>query len=309
MPWDTLRRAFIQILDDMAEQVSTQTLFVAATTATTFTYVQVRDRTIGHVDGGQRLPLSSVYCQAVVETGATLCLPDTRDHPLFARIGPDGARAYLGVPIRHADGELYGTLCATHDETYGYSADEVRWLEMGARWIGLLLDMELLAVRDPLTDVYSRSFFEHHVRLGVVDLGSQWAIVALDFDALKGVNDTWGHATGDAVIRGMAHRIQAETGTASTVIRMGGDEFLIVCPQIASLEDVGRLTNRIILAFQEPLRLAATPISVTVSCGYAASPWHGMTVDDVYQAADRALYAAKQLGGNQAVAAADATSG
>ena len=122
------------------------------------------------------------------------------------------------------------------------------------------------------------------------------AIMFLDLDGFKPVNDTFGHPKGDAVLRAVAKRLVDEVASNGTVGRMGGDEFAIVINDAQSRKKVEQLAERIIQAIKEPYMIDQTEIRIGVSIGCAFGPIDGATVDDLILKADLALYQAKDAG-------------
>jgi diguanylate cyclase (GGDEF)-like protein/PAS domain S-box-containing protein len=122
------------------------------------------------------------------------------------------------------------------------------------------------------------------------------AIMFLDLDGFKPVNDTFGHPKGDAVLRAVAKRLVDEVGADGHVGRMGGDEFAIVVADAQSRRKVETLADRIIHAIKEPYLIDQTEIRIGVSIGCAFGPIDGATVDDLILKADLALYQAKDAG-------------
>jgi diguanylate cyclase (GGDEF)-like protein/PAS domain S-box-containing protein len=122
------------------------------------------------------------------------------------------------------------------------------------------------------------------------------AIMFLDLDGFKPVNDTFGHPKGDAVLRAVAKRLVDEVGGEGHVGRMGGDEFAIVVSDAQSRRKVESLAERIIAAIKEPYVVDQIEIRIGVSIGCAFGPIDGATVDDLILKADLALYQAKDAG-------------
>ena len=122
------------------------------------------------------------------------------------------------------------------------------------------------------------------------------AILFLDLDGFKPVNDTFGHPKGDAVLQAVAKRLVAEVGSDGHVGRMGGDEFAIVITDAQSRRKVEGLADRIIRSVAEPYMIDQTEIRIGVSVGCAFGPIDGATVDDLILKADLALYEAKGAG-------------
>src|SRR5437764_7639347 len=122
------------------------------------------------------------------------------------------------------------------------------------------------------------------------------AIMFLDLDGFKPVNDTFGHPKGDAVLRAVAKRLVDEVGSDGHVGRMGGDEFAIVVTDAQSRKLIEQLAERIIKSIKEPYQIDHTEIRIGVSIGCAFGPIDGATVDDLILKADLALYQAKDSG-------------
>ena len=122
------------------------------------------------------------------------------------------------------------------------------------------------------------------------------AILFLDLDGFKPVNDTFGHPKGDAVLKSVAQRLVKETGPFGQVGRMGGDEFAIVIKDAQSRRMVETLADRLIATIAEPFHIDKAEIRIGVSIGCAFGPIDGQSVDDLIQKADLALYQAKNQG-------------
>src|SRR5436190_20324334 len=125
---------------------------------------------------------------------------------------------------------------------------------------------------------------------------SPCAILFLDLDGFKPVNDTFGHPKGDAVLKSVAQRLVKETGPFGQVGRMGGDEFAIVIRDAQSRRMVETLAERLIASIAEPFHIDKAEIRIGVSIGCAFGPVDGQSVDDLIQKADLALYQAKAMG-------------
>ena len=158
-----------------------------------------------------------------------------------------------------------------------------------------------LAMVDPLTGLFNRRYaMTHAARLArECAPGRALGVILADIDRFKTVNDTWGHAAGDAVLREVGWRLQENVRGKDTVARIGGEEFLILLPDAAT-EAVPAAAHRLCALIREapiPLPDGRPPISVTVSLGVAlAEP--GETIEAVIDRADKALYDAKAAGRN-----------
>lgn len=130
------------------------------------------------------------------------------------------------------------------------------------------------------------------------------ALVFVDLDGFKPVNDTHGHQTGDMLLMEVARRLEGVARKADTVARLGGDEFVLLCEGAAGRRDAERLAARVVSSVSEPVELSrpgtqeGLEVSVTVSAGVAVTAEPTVTSDELLAAADAAMYAAKEAGGN-----------
>lgn len=161
------------------------------------------------------------------------------------------------------------------------------------------------ASHDSLTNLPNRAYFAARLALTLRTLnkpGDKVAVLFLDSDRFKDINDTHGHAAGDAVLVAVATRIRAQLRENDVVARLGGDEFAISLTPLHRIEDAQRIADKIIASMLEPIRLPDDSHVVTsLSIGIAVYPEHGATPDTLLCAADSAMYQAKRLarGGQQ----------
>jgi len=156
-----------------------------------------------------------------------------------------------------------------------------------------------LALHDSLTGLPNRvQFNEHlnHAHARAKRHGQLMAVFALDLDRFKNVNDTLGHATGDALLAEVSARLKENIREADLVGRLGGDEFAIVAEDLAAPEDAMRLARRICSALAEPYHVNGHDVTTSASVGIAIGPLDRETPDALLKNADVALYRAKEDG-------------
>lgn len=160
--------------------------------------------------------------------------------------------------------------------------------------------LEFLAHHDPLTKLPNRlmllSRLEHAIALARRDQ-TQLALLMLDLDRFKNVNDSFGHLAGDELLQQVAERLTGKLRSVDTVTRLGGDEFTILLESIASPEDAARVANNIIKTLESPWTLSDNiEVRIGASIGISLYPGHGDSALELLQHADAALYQAKAAG-------------
>jgi len=160
------------------------------------------------------------------------------------------------------------------------------------------LEARKLARHDPLTGLPNRRFFVETLGevLQTTTAGSQSAVLMLDLDGFKSVNDAYGHAIGDQTLIEFAQRVSAIMREGAVFTRIGGDEFAVILPDIKSLDGPTALARRIVGAVSEPFSIGSVSTSIGVGVGIAIAPSDGMDPELLVQRADRALYRAKSEG-------------
>lgn len=154
---------------------------------------------------------------------------------------------------------------------------------------------------DPLTGLANRTRFDDRLAqllASAVRHKQPFAVCYLDLDRFKPVNDTLGHAAGDELLRQVAQRMRATLREEDLLARIGGDEFALLIPRIASSESTLVVARKILAAIELPFLLEAGTASIGVSLGVALWPDHGQSAEPLLAAADAALYAAKAAGRN-----------
>jgi diguanylate cyclase len=154
------------------------------------------------------------------------------------------------------------------------------------------------AFRDPLTELGNRKLFMDHATDALADADdTMTAVILIDLDGFKGVNDTYGHATGDALLRTAAERLNANVRANDTVSRLGGDEFVVLLPRLADDQIADTVANRILRDLAQPLVIGDAVLTIPASAGIAITrSGSGLGVDEVMREADLALYQAKAEG-------------
>jgi diguanylate cyclase (GGDEF)-like protein/PAS domain S-box-containing protein len=157
------------------------------------------------------------------------------------------------------------------------------------------------AYHDPLTDLPNRRLFKEKLAKALEELmekKSGLAVIMLDIDDFKFINDHMGHDTGDAVITEFGKRVKNHIRDIDTVARLGGDEFVILVPRLQGTDKVAAIARRMQKVMEKPWRINGYDMKVTTSMGIAVAPLEGATVSFMLKKADEALYESKGRGKN-----------
>jgi diguanylate cyclase (GGDEF)-like protein/hemerythrin-like metal-binding protein len=167
-------------------------------------------------------------------------------------------------------------------------------------WMKGQARLQRLAFIDTLTGLANRALLYDRIEQAIAAVrrkGGSFAILLIDLDQFKPINDTHGHATGDLVLREAARRLQAAARTVDTVARLGGDEFVVLLTSVGVRTEARQVAERIIQTVTAPL--AVQGLRLGVSVGIAIFPDDGSDADQLLACADGAMYDAKNRGGNR----------
>jgi len=162
-------------------------------------------------------------------------------------------------------------------------------------------EMEKIALYDPLTGLENRVLFKTRLEKIIQNLQRnevKTALLFIDIDDFKSINDSLGHETGDHVLKTVAERLKTHTRKNDTVSRVSGDEFIILLNDIHAYDDASKVTRHIIESFKKPIMMNEREIFVTVSIGISVTPDDSVSETELINNADLAMYRAKQNGGN-----------
>ena len=162
-------------------------------------------------------------------------------------------------------------------------------------------ELQRLALHDPLTGLPNRLLLEDRIAQAIAhaDRGKlQCAIVFLDLDRFKTVNDSLGHFVGDELLRAVATRLRTIVRSEDTVSRLGGDEFAMLLRQIGQVDDAVAVAAKILETLREPFSVGSHELYLTPSLGISVFPLHGDIAQTLIMRADAAMYSAKQAGRN-----------
>jgi diguanylate cyclase (GGDEF)-like protein len=225
------------------------------------------------------------------------------DGPLRDLLRSEGWRDCLAAPLP-SKGLVDGVLC-TYNRTglQGFEAGELAVLEALARELAAALEkadlvQEVLhqALHDGLTGLPNRTLFNQRVQRAIAaaePVAGQVAVLLIDVNRFKEVNDTLGHHNGDLLLQDFSTRLQHTLRPGDTVARLGGDEFGIVVPRVVDADGAVGVAERVLRAIGDPFPLHDMTLDVDAAIGIAVFPEHGEDPLTLLQRADVAMYAAK----------------
>ena len=162
--------------------------------------------------------------------------------------------------------------------------------------------LEHRANHDPLTNLPNRSHLEQRLRHTLESSSrhnQKAAIICIDFDRFKHINDTYGHAVGDICLQEIAGRLKKRLRESDTVARTGGEEFTVVLGDLHSDEDAEKVAADLLSAFKKQFTVSNATLDLSASLGIAIFPDHGTDAHQLWRAADLAMYRAKRAGGGR----------
>ncbi len=263
---------------------------------------------------GARYEIGKLYIRRSVEENRIVAVPDVESPPWSSdpAYGPRPWRAIIGSAFS-ALGRPYGVV-SFYSRTPRMQIEETDKDLVGMIGVlcGSAIDrmeherhLDALAFLDPLTGLPNRLLLKDRLTQTIIAAKRQtrqFALMYLDLDHFKEVNDAHGHSVGDHVLQVVAKRLETALRESDTVARMSGDEFVILQPTIRSSADAFELSRRVLAEMEEPIFLGGTTIEISASIGIAFFPEDAEDPDELIHCADSALYRAKAEGRGRASA-------
>ena len=254
---------------------------------------------------------STALSAEVIRTGLVLLLAHDAGEAPTGYVRPDmgkGSLNWLGVPLNAKKGVIGALVVQSNSAEVRYTKEDVELLQFVSTQIAPVIErkqmeswLQHIARHDPLTDLPNRELFHDRLQTSL-----NWAernqtplaLLYLDLDKFKQVNDTLGHPIGDLLLQEVAHRLKQCVRESDTVGRVGGDEFLVLLHGIPQPEQALLVAEKIRVALARPFDLAGHRVQVFPSIGVALYPDHSDDYKQLIRYADEAMYVAKKGGGN-----------
>jgi diguanylate cyclase (GGDEF)-like protein/PAS domain S-box-containing protein len=260
-------------------------------------------------------------CGTAVFSGQRVIVEDIATHPYWAPYLELATRAGLGScwsqPILSSEQKMLGTFAIYHSGKHVPQEDDIRLIDESAKMVAIAIERfqakealrlseekhRLLAYYDALTGLPTRTLFSDRLKQAIRAAKrneTKLALMFLDFDKFKPVNDSFGHAVGDLLLKEAAERMLHCVRETDTVCRIGGDEFIILIPEIADAQNALQIADKIRIALNQPFAFAGEEQNISCSIGISLYPDHGTDEITLTKNADQAMYRAKENGRNQA---------
>ncbi len=252
-------------------------------------------------------------CGTAAWRGQTVIVEDVMSDPLWedfrALVAPFGFRSCWSTPIATSENNVLGTFALYSREVRRPTEHEMKLVALATHIAGIAIErkrvddrIHFMAHHDDLTGLPNRAFLKERLAniLNQARRNNRKVTVAyIDLDNFKDVNDGRGHAAGDEVLKEIATRMANSVRASDMVVRLGGDEFLVVLVHQSSHDaGISRRLRELQKAINRPMRGESGDIAITASIGVAAFPVDGATAEELLANADSAMYRAKQLGRN-----------
>jgi diguanylate cyclase (GGDEF)-like protein/PAS domain S-box-containing protein len=238
------------------------------------------------IDSASRAPVGTAWDLATEEDKAASSMADCTNCILVRRDGSEVGIESTTTLIHEQDESVAGAIVAFRD----VSAARAKSLEMSH-----------LAQHDALTDLPNRVLFNDRLTQAIAlaeRQGKQLAVMFVDLDHFKKINDSLGHDVGDKLLRSVAERLKACVRRSDTISRLGGDEFVVLLSQVEHAEDAAISAQKTLRALTAPHLIDGKSLDINVSIGVSTYPIDGQGAESLMNRADNAMYEAKQRGRN-----------
>lgn len=270
-----------------------------------------------HVDAYQSTPEScevapGSLCAQILHSGEPLLLMPAADVAEYAMLPSTGSvqpLCWLGIPLKSHNGTFGLLVVKSYPGGIFYSENHLELLQFVSTQIATAIERLQMRVRlqrmaqfDQLTSLPNRALLADRLEVALSLARREWqqlALLFLDLDRFKQVNDSLGHDVGDALLQGVAERLKSCVRESDTVARIGGDEFVVLLSG-ATADHGAQVAEKIRTAFGQPFEVEGHHVNILPSIGVASYPEHGTTRQQLLMHADKAMYSAKRSAGSDA---------
>jgi diguanylate cyclase (GGDEF)-like protein/PAS domain S-box-containing protein len=255
---------------------------------------------------------SGTLSAEVIRSGQAMLLRADTALDLPPRVKLDVGRNsldWLGVPLQTQQGPIGVLVVQSYTGDVRYTERDLELLQFVSTQVATAIERKQMDARlrhiarhDPLTDLPNRTLLHERIQAALQharDEHRRMALLYVDLDMFKEVNDRFGHSAGDLLLQETAVRLRRGVAQAGMVGRIGGDEFLVLLDSDCPVEQTLAIAESLRSHLSEPFTLAGDAVTVSPSIGIALYPAHGDHYQQLIRCADEAMYAAKTSGGNR----------
>jgi diguanylate cyclase (GGDEF)-like protein len=259
----------------------------------------------------------STLSAEVIRSGEALLLTPETAEQMLANIGTVAGKHsldWLGVPLTTGTQTIGALVLQSYSGTLRYTDQDKELLQFVSSQVATAIErksnhsrLAFLAQYDQLTELPNRALFLDRLHSSLQRAQSEslcLAVLYLDMDNFKHINDNYGHTTGDHLLKEVAQRLKQCVRDSDTIGRLGGDEFAVVLDNISKAEDASVVAEKILASLSEEYRLEGQILTSAPSLGIAVYPEHGQNDLQLVRRADEAMYVAKRNGGKRFIFAA-----
>ncbi|MFC4401932.1 diguanylate cyclase domain-containing protein [Gracilibacillus xinjiangensis] len=279
------------------QSIKGKRIFLGRTTDDTFTIVRTIDTSNTGIEvfDNQSIDIRGSYCQQIFfGSQEPLIINNTREHPFTSKLPittEANIHSYLGVPVFYKNGEMFGTLCAIGNDGVDFTEEDRETLTSFSNLFSYVLELEKLAIYDPLTNLYNRRYLD----LFFSRIEENGSLMFIDLDNFKEVNDLYGHDIGDEILIEVSNRMLEIIEPSDRLVRIGGDEFILVLPGKTDSEKNKQIAKNIINQLSNWDNIDYQ-INVSASAGIIEYTKEYSDIKTLLKKADNALYEAKRQG-------------
>jgi diguanylate cyclase (GGDEF)-like protein len=261
--------------------------------------------TDGSIQQGQVFEADETFCAITLQKNGPVAVADLRNsewkHHQCLRTG---LRSYVGVPIIVED-RPFGTLnfASRNPKPVPFHEIDIEFVETLGNWVSMILarsimldELHILATHDSLTGLPNRKYFQKRldscIHRAQRDEDYSFALLFIDLDQFKQVNDRYGHYAGDTLLKEVAARIESHVRPRDNIGRFAGDEFIVLIEDVSG-DMVLDIAGRILDSVKQPIRVEDTSVSIDASIGITMSG-NAHEARDLIEIADKAMYHAKR---------------
>jgi diguanylate cyclase (GGDEF)-like protein/PAS domain S-box-containing protein len=248
----------------------------------------------------------------VIKTGESLLINDKGIEELIANgeVELIGILPiiWLGVPLKAKDRIIGVMTVQSYSESVTYTQKDLEFMEYISNQIALVIERKRteetinhMAYYDVLTDLPNRVLYNDRLSNALSNARCRQELLAvlfIDLDRFKNVNDSLGHALGDKLLQSVSKRLSGCLRECDTIARVGGDEFTILLPMLNHVEDAAKISQRLLDIMETPFYCDGYEFNITTSIGISIYPYDGEDVENLLKNSDTALYRAKERGRN-----------